>query len=1180
MSSGKKGKTDPQLRVDDSEDVISFPANAEPTDECPTIISKSRPTVDPKPNAADNVTDLASRSIAAGSIAKALRGQRLAHFELIEPIGVGGMAAVLKARDTQLDRQVALKILPPEMAADPENVRRFHQEAKAAARLDHGNIARVFYCGEDQGLHFIAFEFVEGDNLRTLMDRRGRLPVAEAVRYILQVATGLEHAASRGVVHRDVKPSNIIITPTGHAKLVDMGLARNLERQDGAELTQSGVTLGTFDYISPEQALEPREADARSDIYSLGCTFYHMLTGQPPVPEGTAAKKLHHHQHVAPLDPRQLNPDIPDEVALILGRMMAKDPRARYQRPVQLVQHLMQVASSVGAADDLPEGVLFVDTPLPTNPPRRPVLVISLAGLLLVAIFMALGLYPSDPPTPTGPFAQGNGKTERPGGQNSEVVATPVQTVPRGENAPIVTAEQLAAVLADPGIKNRHVIRLMGSIPVTSVLAVPAGVSELTITSTDKSAPATLHFKVQTTEMGTFEDVGLQIGGGKVHFDNVRILIEASANPESARAAITVRGAEVVTFSGCCFEQAVPAINPAYPGIASVLIDAVPGIVPKQPQVQFRKCRFGDGKGQSVGQVAVAVNGPARVVALDCGFMPHTAYFHVRGEADATHTSVALDHCSSHVVGPVFRLDAGADVTARSSIFAKYDGTTSDSIQPDLILPSAQPSEVSFRFHGENNRYYLNALWGGRSLQNTVALFRDALEKKADGSADVGSEVLAESPWHLAQPVQAGPERTFQVKAEFDDFGVRQLPSGAMLARVPATVPAVTLAANEKLFDPAYKGKQPGIYTSFSKALSNLEKGDVLLVKPGTDGRPIEVPPIVFRPADQIDITLRAYPGTAPVLKLAKPADKKDLAFFRLLEGKLSFEGLHFLLEPWEDANVAQSILLLGEKVECVFDRCVITLHSREVAGHDVPLSAVALSDPRERMMGKLDQPQPMSSIVTFSNSFIRGDGDLASLSMCRPLNLVLDHSLAVLSGSLVSVQGCDEASNEAGPDVDLKRSSVFAREATFLLRAAKSGKGLGKTHVNARSCLFAALGSRPLVYLKAADVMSENQLQSKYLAWDGEEKNCYARFDKDKLLEYERSDEPGTAMQLAVGDWTKISEKEKNIQSAATFAALPEGTFWLARPELFHPMEPELQAAGCGSLETLDSLLKAMPPK
>src|SRR5205807_1040154 len=184
----------------------------------------------------------------------------------------------------------------------------------------------------------------------------------------------------RGVVHRDIKPSNLIITPNGRAKLVDMGLARSLEPHHDGALTQSGVTLGTFDYISPEQALEPRTADVRSDIYSLGCTFYHALTGQPPVPEGTAAKKLDAHRHLAPPDPRQFNPAIPDDVVAVLGRMMAKDPRDRYQRPEDLVHDLIGLARRLGppgdAAGTADDGVLWVDAPLAAGhplagPPRR-----------------------------------------------------------------------------------------------------------------------------------------------------------------------------------------------------------------------------------------------------------------------------------------------------------------------------------------------------------------------------------------------------------------------------------------------------------------------------------------------------------------------------------------------------------------------------------------------------------------------------------------------------------------------------------------------------------------------------------------------------------------------------------------------------------------------------------------
>src|SRR4029077_15482425 len=165
--------------------VLPIP-QADPTDNTATVISRGQP----RPLPADEVTN-------------ATRGRKLADFELLDRIGVGGMAAVLRARDTQLDRIVALKILPPDMAADPENVLRFHQEARSAAKLDHENIARVFFCGEDQRLHFIAFEFVEGENLRTVLERRGRLPVGEALHYLLQVAAGLAHAAQRGVVHRD-----------------------------------------------------------------------------------------------------------------------------------------------------------------------------------------------------------------------------------------------------------------------------------------------------------------------------------------------------------------------------------------------------------------------------------------------------------------------------------------------------------------------------------------------------------------------------------------------------------------------------------------------------------------------------------------------------------------------------------------------------------------------------------------------------------------------------------------------------------------------------------------------------------------------------------------------------------------------------------------------------------------
>ena len=247
-------------------------------------------------------------------------------FLIEEAIGVGGMGAVFRALDTKLDRQVALKLLPPDQAGDSEIVPRFYQEGRSAAQLDHENIARVYSIGQDGPYHFIAFEYIEGVTVRQKVETSGALPVAEAVNITLQIAHALVHASLRGVVHRDIKPSNIIITPTGKAKLVDMGLARRFERGGDHGLTQSGMTLGTFDYISPEQARDPRDVDVRSDLYSLGCTLFHMLTGRPPFPGGTVLQKLIQHQEEAPADVRTLNPAVPVELAGVIAQIDGQGP--------------------------------------------------------------------------------------------------------------------------------------------------------------------------------------------------------------------------------------------------------------------------------------------------------------------------------------------------------------------------------------------------------------------------------------------------------------------------------------------------------------------------------------------------------------------------------------------------------------------------------------------------------------------------------------------------------------------------------------------------------------------------------------------------------------------------------------------------------------------------------------
>ncbi len=318
-----------------------------------TVITSSPPI--PAPAASDSVTRILEGRV--------LPGDRIGHFELVEYVGGGGMGRVFRAIDTQLGRTVALKVLSPDQAAVADTQQRFQNEAQSTARLDHENIARVYYVGKDRELSYIVFEFVEGINVRLLVEQKGPLPLAEALSYTIQVTEALAHADVRGVVHRDIKPSNVLITPEGRVKLIDMGLARLRNTAPADDLTQSGVTLGTFDYISPEQARDPRIADVRSDIYSLGCTLFFMLTGQPPFPEGTVLQKLLQHQGDEPPDVRKLRPDVPEEFSRVLRKMMAKDPRHRYSSSAELAADLLARADQIGLRPMSPTSRVWLTPP-------------------------------------------------------------------------------------------------------------------------------------------------------------------------------------------------------------------------------------------------------------------------------------------------------------------------------------------------------------------------------------------------------------------------------------------------------------------------------------------------------------------------------------------------------------------------------------------------------------------------------------------------------------------------------------------------------------------------------------------------------------------------------------------------------------------------------------------------
>lgn len=266
--------------------------------------------------------------------------KQLGKYIIERKIGAGGMGTVFLARDSELKRTVALKVLPRDKAENPILVRRFRAEAQAAAQLRHPNIVAVFDSGEADGYLYIAMEYVEGRDLFEMVTRRGVVPVRRSIDIVKQVAAALQHAYEQNIVHRDIKPSNLLIRRDGVVKLTDLGLARSIDDTLETNITRAGTTVGTVDYMAPEQARNSKLADIRSDLYSLGCTWYQMLTGSPPFPEGSVTNKLQAHAIKAPPDPRDKNPNVPEGLTAVIGRMMAKKPDERYQTPAELIDEL------------------------------------------------------------------------------------------------------------------------------------------------------------------------------------------------------------------------------------------------------------------------------------------------------------------------------------------------------------------------------------------------------------------------------------------------------------------------------------------------------------------------------------------------------------------------------------------------------------------------------------------------------------------------------------------------------------------------------------------------------------------------------------------------------------------------------------------------------------------------
>jgi serine/threonine protein kinase len=259
-------------------------------------------------------------------------------YRLLDRLGAGGMGAVYLCEHILMGRRVALKVLPISQAEDPASLARFYREARAVARLDHPNIVRAHDIDREDKLHFLVLEFIDGCNLHEFIKKNGTLDPVRAAHYIRQAALGLQHAHKAGLVHRDIKPGNLLLDRQGVIKILDMGLARFFDDDGGAFVKQyeEGYVIGTADYLAPEQTVDNR-VDIRADIYSLGGTWYYMLTGKSPFQDGTVHQKMIWHQVRQPKPVRTLRSDVPEGLARIMEKMMAKEPIRRFQTPQEVI---------------------------------------------------------------------------------------------------------------------------------------------------------------------------------------------------------------------------------------------------------------------------------------------------------------------------------------------------------------------------------------------------------------------------------------------------------------------------------------------------------------------------------------------------------------------------------------------------------------------------------------------------------------------------------------------------------------------------------------------------------------------------------------------------------------------------------------------------------------------------
>ncbi|WP_157369041.1 serine/threonine-protein kinase [Zavarzinella formosa] len=1135
------------------------------SDESPTILSSMRPR-----NAFD--------AMLTGTFA----GRTLGHFEMLEIVGSGGMAAVLKARDLDLGRFVALKILPPEMAVDTENVNRFKQEARAAAKLDDDHIARVYHCGEDQGLNFIAFEFVEGENLRQRMEAcGGKIPVRDSIRLMYQVAKGLAHASERGVVHRDIKPSNIIVTPDGNAKIVDMGLARSLlDVRASGQLTHSGVTLGTFDYISPEQAIEPRLADVRSDIYSLGCTFYHLLTGHVPVPEGTVARKLDAHKNLIPTDLRQYNPEVPAELANIINRMMAKEPDQRYQHPDVLAGQLRDLARKMD---------VVLEPTADASRLREPTAakwltfgrVMGTLAVVLLAVLVGLNINErmsrkKDPVIVEGVVSNPTTHGVEPLDKSKDHKdPEPPKKEPEKKDLPPSgprEANNLGDLLSLLKLGAKH-IRLTGSDydlaryldkdnqPVEALFNGEdlriEGVGQPTVrlgfTPPGKTRPKAMTLK------------GPGDGRGSLTIRGVRFQFP-SAEGDSENAGLLISQFGRVTVEACTFTSSFKGGRDGRDGPAELAVDSV------GCNLTLTQCYF------APGYVGVRLDAPTHLSATECAFAPHHAAIRVMKDDDTSDSELVFKQCSALLTsGTLVEIgdNVGCAVQAGHCIFGGMDrygpfspvstvirqrgsrasGTRFESAKQDEdgpVMPNVYHNVVPYE---EGEVYYT---------------FADCARERIP--VRDSDKQLLKAPWLEKDPLSflvgstADAKRAFSPNVKLAALRVPSNPNWEMLgARYLGTVPLYGLPLSPpdseprdptiKIWDPSLPefSQTPapqGVYRKLKVALDAMKKGDTLLIR--HTGK-LEVDPCEFEKAET-DITIKPEANHKPILVPAPSTLKRSPAMFKLFGGRLALDGLHIHL--LHDRVPALAVLAGGGQFE--FRNGLLTFEEGE------DFSAVTLADPRGEMMMMGAVPAdrwPIPKIV-IENSVIRGHGRVFNVQGSRPFEAEVKNTLVVVDGLFLDIHPSNGDPSGAGSGLVKLHCLTYCGTGPLVHLRATDKKndvgaaGLTKTEITASNCVILPPADSHDPIILAERIDSKDQL-AMWVSWKGKN-NIFAMAKGRPVIEMRPVDLAANPPKVIDAEhWADLAGEDTeplgNVKIDGNLPALSRpGAFVAARPADF----------------------------